>query len=270
LLTDIGARSPASLSVITVVRNDREGLGRTYGSLQRQHDQAFEWVIVDGASTDGTRSLIADLSDERTRWISEPDDGIYDAMNRGIRLATCSHMLFLNAGDTLATPHALADIRESITPDVDLVFGDAVMVVRGRWRLSRAARSPERYLWRGLPALHQATVFRSDLLRREQYQCSFRIAGDYALVATVVKAGARWTLLHSPIAEFMVGGTSLRHPFRLLRESDSVRRNVLGLSKPLRALAVCNSALSNIVLLSIWFASGCLAWWSGWLGARRG
>ena len=100
------------LSIITVCLNDRIGFDRTAKSIALQSDQDFEWIVVDGNSTDGTADLFEGYSDRINHLISEPDDGIYDAMNKGIVLASGKYCLFLNAGDTLydlkviATPKA--------------------------------------------------------------------------------------------------------------------------------------------------------------------
>lgn len=106
------SRSPR-FSVITVTRNDLPGLRRTWASLATQTFGNFEWVVVDGASTDGTAEWLGSLVDPRVKWISEPDCGIYDAMNKGLRIAEGALLQFLNASDCLAS----IDVLELVDRD---------------------------------------------------------------------------------------------------------------------------------------------------------
>ena len=94
-------------SVVTAGRNELEGLLRTWRSLAAQTDDRFEWVVVDGASRDGTVEWLSGLKDDRVRWTDAPDTGFYDATNRGIRRADGDLMVFLAPGDTMAAPGVL-------------------------------------------------------------------------------------------------------------------------------------------------------------------
>jgi len=94
-------------SVVTAGRNELEGLLRTWRSLAAQTDDRFEWVVVDGASRDGTVKWLSGLKDDRVRWTDAPDTGFYDATNRGIRRADGDLMVFLAPGDTMAAPGVL-------------------------------------------------------------------------------------------------------------------------------------------------------------------
>src|SRR3954454_18317001 len=96
------------LSVITVVLNDAAGFERTARSVIAQRGVRLEWVVVDGGSTDGTITIIKSVEGRITRWISEPDRGVYDAMNKGIAAASGDYLLFMNAGDCFADETSLA------------------------------------------------------------------------------------------------------------------------------------------------------------------
>src|SRR5512147_620337 len=96
------------VSIITVVRNDHAGLAITMDSVAAQDYADREYVIVDGASTDGTVEVIRRRAAEVTRWISEPDSGIYQAMNKGVRAAAGEYVCFMNAGDRFASADTLA------------------------------------------------------------------------------------------------------------------------------------------------------------------
>src|SRR5438552_2810029 len=89
------------LSIITVNLNNAEGLEKTIQSVIRQQFSDYEYIIIDGASADGSVEVIKKFSDKISNWVSEKDSGIYNAMNKGIRLAAGNYLLFLNSGDTL-------------------------------------------------------------------------------------------------------------------------------------------------------------------------
>ena len=117
------------ISIVTVSLDDAGGLRSTAGSLAEQTYQAFEWLVIDGGSTDGTVALIQALGPAIDHWSSEPDRGVYDAMNRGLRTATGDYLMFLNAGDRLADPEALQAVVEALIglPGLDLLFGATLL-----------------------------------------------------------------------------------------------------------------------------------------------
>ena len=98
------------ISVITVCYQAAEPLQKTILSVRQQYYQPLEFIVVDGGSTDGTRDIIARHQDIITRWVSEPDRGIYDAMNKGVSMATGEWVIFMNAGDTFAANNVLLRI----------------------------------------------------------------------------------------------------------------------------------------------------------------
>ncbi len=123
--------SAPSLSIVTVVRNDRAGLARTLRSLQGQADLDFEWVVVDGQSTDGTWESLHDLQlPFRSRLLSSPPKGIYDAMNRAVQVASGDWLWFINAGDFLLGPDAVRMAKQLIEGNLPAgLIGTPVEVV---------------------------------------------------------------------------------------------------------------------------------------------
>ena len=107
------------LSIITVNLNNREGLQRTIDSVVCQTFRDFEWIVIDGGSTDGSRELIEQYADHFAYWVSEPDKGIYNAMNKGIKVAKGEYLQFLNSGDWLNDERVLSDfIHSNFTSDI--------------------------------------------------------------------------------------------------------------------------------------------------------
>lgn len=114
------------LSIITVNYNDKQGLENTINSVLGQTANAFEFIIVDGNSTDGSKELLQSENYDFTHVISEPDNGIYQAMNKGIRLAKGDYLLFLNSGDCLADIHVIETLKHQIEGNYDIYYGDII------------------------------------------------------------------------------------------------------------------------------------------------
>ncbi|GAB6011779.1 glycosyltransferase [Viscerimonas tarda] len=114
------------LSIITVNYNNAAGLEKTIRSIVSQDYDDFEYLVIDGASTDGSVDILenGELSTIPFRWISEPDTGIYNAMNKGIRAAKGDYLLFINSGDTLYNEHVLSDAFKLAKGDTNLIYGD--------------------------------------------------------------------------------------------------------------------------------------------------
>ena len=101
------------LSIITINFNDREGLDKTIQSVINQAYKEFEYIVIDGASTDGSVDVIKKYADKLTHWVSEPDSGIYNAMNKGTQMASGEYCLYLNSGDFLAEDDVLERLFEN-------------------------------------------------------------------------------------------------------------------------------------------------------------
>ena len=119
------------ITIITVVRNDVGHLESTMQSVLQQTLSEIEYLVIDGDSSDRTVELIKKYSDKLTRWISEPDKGVYDAMNKGIALSTGDFVYFLNSGDTLLSSTTLADMNlEQVEDKNTIVYGNVLAKYR--------------------------------------------------------------------------------------------------------------------------------------------
>jgi glycosyltransferase involved in cell wall biosynthesis len=161
------------LSIVTINRNNAEGLRKTIASLRSQSSQQFQWVFIDGASTDASVALGAEFARAQDVCISESDLGIYNAMNKGILHATKDFILFLNSGDILVDTKAITSIEDSISKDWDLVlFGFSV---RNRIRMPKPIWSR---FW-ALPTSHQAIAYKRSLLLENSFFESYQFAADF-------------------------------------------------------------------------------------------
>jgi putative colanic acid biosynthesis glycosyltransferase len=243
-------RRETLLSIITVHKDDWAALRATWSSLQPVlNDPRVEWVVIDGGSrlSEGGE-LVSRVREQADSFVSEADDGIFDAMNKGTARATGQFLLFMNAGDLLLEPE-LVDLVTAHAADCDLLLGRAREGEGLEKSKLKSVRSPSR-AWYGMPTHHQAMIFRASLCRRYPYDTTLRYAADYKLLCECVAAGVRITTSAATICHFDLSGVSSRNFVAGLREQQVVRREVLGLSGP------SNLAIYGLRLLARGFRVG--------------
>lgn len=223
------------VTIVTVVRDDVAGLRGTHASLRAQEWRDFSWVVVDGASRDGSADFLATLRDEIAWFRSAPDDGLYDAMNIGLAQATGTYVLFLNAGDTLAGTDTLARIattlRACTAPDArmpDFVYGDALLDVGTGESLYKPARS-HRLAWYGMFTQHQAMLYRRGALGDLRFRLTYPIGADYAFTLEALARARSVRRLSFPVCIFAGGGRSEQSAGRGRHDQWRIRREVLAL-----------------------------------------
>lgn len=118
------------LSIITINYNNLEGLKKTVESVVNQTWKELEYIVIDGGSTDGSATYIESQKEYFDYWVSEPDKGIYNAMNKGIKVATGEYLLFLNSGDVLYNNDVLLETKKSLLLDMDILYGDLWIISR--------------------------------------------------------------------------------------------------------------------------------------------
>ena len=194
------------VSIITVVLNNAAGLQRTMDSVAAQDYASREYIVVDGASTDGTQEVLRRRSSEIARWISEPDAGIYQAMNKGARMAAGAYLCFLNAGDRFASDKALTSMFVP-SPRTELLWGDCIIETR-RGEEYASAREVLKRLHRRMPVCHQSLFVRRDALLGRPFNESLRIAADYEFLCDRLLAGAGWEYRALPVSRINDTGVS--------------------------------------------------------------
>lgn len=172
------------ISVITVAYNASSTIGRTIDSVDRQTYTGYEHLVVDGASTDGTQEIVDSSRSLRRRWISEPDKGIYDAMNKGLVNARGKYVLFLNAGDKFHSEGVLQAVAEAIEQNdfPGVVYGQTDIVDNeGRFLRRRHLTAPEKLTLQsfadGMVVCHQAFVVLKRIV--DFYDLRYRFSADY-------------------------------------------------------------------------------------------
>ncbi len=203
------------VSVITVCFNSAETLADTLASVASQTDAEVEHIVVDGASTDGTQDILRAHRDRLAQVISEPDHGIYDAMNKGVRCATGDVIAFLNADDAYAHDRVISHVAHLMEVEhLDALFGDVAFVsAKDPPRIVRRYGSgrftPKRIAWGWMPA-HPALFLRREVFEQiGPFRTDYRIAGDFEFVARAFWPGTlRYRHLPEILVKMRIGGVS--------------------------------------------------------------
>jgi putative colanic acid biosynthesis glycosyltransferase len=202
----------------------------------------FEWLVVDGYSTDGTVEWLRETLGARGSWSSEHDHGLYDAMNKGLERAAGDYVLFLNSGDRLVEPTTLEHVAGAVdqSTSVGFLYGDSIDVFPDGSSAYRPARSHET-LWRGMFTSHQSMFFCRERIGALRHRIDLRYSADYDFVSRFLRclgAPSEIVRIDRAISAFALGGVSGVRRLRAVREDDEIRRTVLDVGKPMRAALV--------------------------------
>lgn len=220
------ARQPI-LSVITVVYNNAADVERTMLSVIHQTYPGIEYIVIDGASTDGTLQIIEKYKDNISQLVSEPDKGIYDAMNKGLSLATGDYVIFMNSADEFYSPETVANVFSS-APDADIYYGETEMIGANNESLGqRRHKAPENFTWRdfkyGMSISHQAIYIKRSLV--EPYDPKYQLSADIDWILRAAKKARTIVNVHQYVARYKVGGMSKnKHRQSLMERFDIMKR----------------------------------------------
>mgnify|MGYP000895745767 FL=1 len=166
------------ISIITVVYNCKDDLEMTIKSIIDQTYPNIEYIVIDGNSNDGTIDIIKKYQNKITYWISEPDEGIYDAMNKGIRQSTGDWINFMNAGDRFYDQNILSSLFIPVPkPSTDIIYGDTEFI----YTFGKYIRKPASltYLKESMIFCHQSSFVRTYLLKKREFNTKYKICADY-------------------------------------------------------------------------------------------
>lgn len=202
-------------SIITVTWNAADVIAPTLASVQRQTSSDYEMLIIDGASTDKTLDIVKTASIASLRVFSEPDKGLYDAMNKGIARACGRYLLFLNAGDSFADDAVLARLAMLTATNPGVIYGQTQLVdsdgdVLGPRHLTAPKRLTVNSFLNGMVVCHQAFVARRDLV--PDYDLRYRLSADYDWCIRVLKRSSSNVYAgRAPIISYLADGMTTRH-----------------------------------------------------------
>lgn len=198
------------LSIITVVYNDAGGIESTIESVLSQQYDGLEYIIIDGGSTDGTMDVVSRYKEGIDTVVSEPDNGIYEAMNKGALLATGKYVLFMNSGDVFYADDVISRFTGS-GPCEDLLYGDSVL----RWPDGKEVfnKGDMDMLLKRMPFNHQACFVRLQVQNSLQFNLSFKVGADYDFVLRAHKQKCSFRQMDFVVSIHNMDGISNADPF---------------------------------------------------------
>lgn len=216
------------LSIITVNLNNGTGLEKTIQSVFSQSFKDLELIIIDGGSTDDSLEVIKKNEYGLTKWVSEKDDGIYYAMNKGINKATGEYLLFLNSGDTLVSQEILNEIFK-YNYDHDILYGDVILHCPDNKKFER--KYPDKlsmfFLFHSA-ICHQATLIKKALFKTVGfYNEEYKLASDWLfIIKAVIFENCTYKHVNSFISNYYVNGLSTLGNNKLSEERDSILKTL--------------------------------------------
>lgn len=196
------------VSIITIAYNNLEGLKKTYDSIRRQTFDDYEWLVIDGGSTDGTKQFLVEHDSELAWWCSEPDRGVYNAQNKGTAHAKGEYSIYMNSGDSFFADDVLEKIFEKGI-DADVIYGNWMLVFEdGQTKLGIAPEAADLAYFFDDNMCHQSMLIRTEAVRSRPYDESFRIYADWDEWLALLMQGKRFERIKMTVCNFMVGGIS--------------------------------------------------------------
>ncbi len=187
------------VSIITVVHNGINSLEKTILSVINQSYNNIEYIIIDGGSTDGTIDIINKYNDKIDFWISEPDKGIYDAMNKGINFATGEWINFMNCTDEFYSESTITSVFEKkLQLNASIIYGDTIAFDENSNTCITIKGENIKKIWKSMVFSHQACFIKSNLCKKYSFNLEFNLAADYYMILRFYYEGL--TFLYIPIA----------------------------------------------------------------------
>lgn len=219
------------ITVVTISFNAEKCIERTILSVIQQSYDNIEYIIVDGESSDGTMRIVEKYKSDISHYISEPDKGIYDAMNKGIKLATGDYLIFMNADDTFADNNVLQKIAEQTDSNSDVIYGNWRTITEyGIFANKPASLST---LDKKFGLSHQAIFVRVSLLKQEPFDLRYKYAGDYNMISSYYLSGKKFQYVDVEIAEISINsGATFNHFEKSVKEHYQILAK-RGLGSPL-------------------------------------
>lgn len=214
------------LSIITINYNNLEGLKRTVASVLNQTWQEFEYIVIDGGSTDGSAEYLKDNNSAFTYWVSEEDKGVYNAMNKGISKAKGEYLFFLNSGDHFNDSFSLSKVYPQLFDEDFIYFDIRVIENNTSFVLENPKEFSFEYLHNNLPC-HQCTFIKKHVFDKiGNYDENLKIVADWKfLLIAILKNNCTYRKVEDVVTTFYKGGLSSTADNQLLINCE--RKTVL-------------------------------------------
>jgi len=234
------------ISIITITYNAEQVLEKTMLSVLQQSNHDFEYIIIDGNSKDASVSIIKKyeqkiaeggfpgVNNTQFKWISEPDQGIYDAMNKGIKHSTGEFVWFMNAGDKIYSSETLQQIQEllDIEPECDFIYGQSIMIDQEDHEIGERHKIAPRVIHKktflqGLVVCHQSVLVHKNIV--SEYNLTYRIASDYDWTIRAVEKSVCQGYIDQYLSKFMTAGISSQQKVSAWEERFVIMKEHFGL-----------------------------------------
>lgn len=226
------------VSVITIVYNGEEFIERTIKSVLSQSYKFIDYIIVDGGSNDTTRSIIQKYESAIAFWVSEPDRGLYDAMNKGIRASKGQYLLFMNAGDVFYDDHVLDKMIGKSDNFPDVVYGETMMVDEafnplGLRSIITPHKLPKQLKWQnmalGMVVCHQSILVKKSISK--EFSLEYRYCADIDWIIQALKSSTKVVNAELIVSNYLKGGLSDKKRRASLLDRFNVLSKHFGLFK---------------------------------------
>ncbi len=220
------------VSIITVTYNAEQFIERCILNIAAQTYKNIEHIIIDGNSTDKTKQIVEQYKTKVTTFISEPDKGLYDAMNKGIKIATGKYIWFINADDQIFAKETLQEVMNNCSENTDIYYGETLIVdATGKEIGMRRHSTPEnlnyKSLKKGMKVSHQSIIVRKEIAGL--YDLKYRFSADYDWVIKVLKKAKTICNTQIILSRFNDEGLTKKNVKTGLKERFSIMTNHYGL-----------------------------------------
>lgn len=206
------------VSIVTVVFNDVTNIEKTIRSVVNQSFEFYEYIIIDGGSTDGTMEIVESYASKIAHFISQPDKGIYDAMNKSLNYVSGKYVYFLNSGDIMHSNNTLSVIAAQ-AKDEDIIYCDTIVTIDdSQYRLpfrSLSVADP-------MPFCHQSVLVKSNLLHQFRFDTNFKICADKDFFKKCFDNGASYKSISLPFGVIKGDGFSVQNRILHMKENQAI------------------------------------------------
>lgn len=214
------------ISIITVVYNSDDTLEQTILSVINQNMDYLEYIIIDGGSTDQSIQIIKKYQNYITTWISEPDNGIYDAMNKGVSKAKGKYLMFLNSGDYLTEIFKKSffdgSLRKLLDKELyDVLYGDVILELNENILKYKKANNLA-FLYFKIPFCHQSTLVLKTIFSRYKFDIGYKYGADFKLFRQLYFNSNKFKYVNIPFARYNLSGISSNNPISLLKDYKGI------------------------------------------------
>lgn len=210
------------ISIITVNYNDKIGLEKTILSVINQTFNDFEFIVIDGDSSDGSKQIIEKYSDKITHWISEKDTGVYNAMNKGIKIVKGEFIIFMNGGDTFFNEKVLEEVQAFLVDEYDIYYGNTCIIKTSSKRIKTYPKELNFSYFFTNTINHQSTFIRKKMFFDYfLYNEKFKIVSDWEFfIYTICSENRPYKYLEKTIANYDFTGISSIEKYRSLAHHE--------------------------------------------------